>query len=172
MPNLYFFFGGADIQTVCDMGTLKKKDYCIEVITRERTWYFWAETKAAQTGWIEALNKCKEVGKTKKFSEANTAQPKSPRGSQQQPKSPRAGSGMVRAASGMVSGLMEKAGLRKSGNQARDALEPLDDGPMDPEEFDKQTGAIASNPNASMATGAVKIDHFTTDSYRPEQDDE
>ena len=41
------FVDAKDILTVCDMGQLKKRDFCIEVITKERTWYLWAGTLEA-----------------------------------------------------------------------------------------------------------------------------
>lgn len=84
------FVDAKDILTVCDMGQLKKRDFCIEVITKERTWYLWAGTrlftyvrfvfsmfilfnrspddKPAQVRWMEAFEKSKEFGKSKRTS--------------------------------------------------------------------------------------------------------
>ena len=38
LRNPLGYIDSKDILTICDMGNLKKRDYCIEVITKERTW--------------------------------------------------------------------------------------------------------------------------------------
>lgn len=161
LRNPLGFIDCSEILTVCDMGNMKKRDFCIEVITKERTWYFWADTKAMQVQWIDALTKCKEAGKTR-------VQPtKSPRGSSLPPKSPR---GSALNLGGMVSGLMAKTGLRKSGqHQQKDDLEPLEAGElMDPEEFDKE--AAAMGPSPSVMAEPAEVSQFTTESFRPDEE--
>ena len=57
------FIDASAIMTVCDFGERKNADHCIEVLTRERNWYFWASDAADETTWIAAIEEAKQAGK-------------------------------------------------------------------------------------------------------------
>ena len=63
---------------------------------------------------------------------------------------------------------MTKTGLRKSGNQTpqqpKEEFEALDSDLMEPEEFDKD---VEGSKGKSMATGAMDMSAFSTETYNP-----
>lgn len=48
----------------------KKQDYCFEISTAERNWYFWALDKESMTSWIEAFEMAKKAGRAAKGASA------------------------------------------------------------------------------------------------------
>jgi GTPase SAR1 family protein len=52
------------VQHVAGHKIFKKRDFCIEVVTKARTWYFWAETDDLQKTWLSTLQGVCKGGKS------------------------------------------------------------------------------------------------------------
>ena len=54
----------ASIMAACEIGLKKKKqDFCFEVSTKERNWYFWALDGESMKDWIAAFETAKSRGR-------------------------------------------------------------------------------------------------------------